>query len=164
MERDSGLLLVRNRRRNGLHDWSTPGGVVDATDASLLAALTREVEEETGLRVAEWEGPIYEVRAVAVDLGWSMHCEVHRARAFGGTLRVADPDGIVVDAAFFPHADVGRRLGQGFRWVREPLQDWLDGRWGPDAARGYSYAVRGTSLDSLEVVRAPSHQPGVARA
>src|SRR3954454_890759 len=63
IERDGELLLVRNVRRNGVEDWSTPGGVVDAEDLSLLAALTREVEEETGLVVSEWVGPVYEVVA-----------------------------------------------------------------------------------------------------
>ena len=51
IERDGGLLLVKNRRRNGAHDWSTPGGVVDPTDASILRRARREVEEETGLVV-----------------------------------------------------------------------------------------------------------------
>ena len=41
IERDGGLLLVKNRRRNGAHDWSTPGGVVDPTDASILHGLAR---------------------------------------------------------------------------------------------------------------------------
>ncbi len=68
VESPEGLLLVRNVRRNGRTDWSTPGGVIDPTDATLRAGLAREVEEETGLRVTEWEGPLYEVRA-------------HRARA-----------------------------------------------------------------------------------
>ena len=79
LEHDDELLLVCNQRRNGSLDWSTPGGVIDATDATVLAGLTREVEEETGLVVREWEGPLYEVTAVAVDLGWVMRCEVHRA-------------------------------------------------------------------------------------
>ena len=100
IERDGGLLLVKNRRRNGAHDWSTPGGVIDPTDASILEGLAREVEEETGLVVHAWEGPLYSVTAVAIEMGWSMHCEVHRAVEFSGELRVDDPDGIVVDAAF----------------------------------------------------------------
>src|SRR5262249_61870665 len=78
VESPDGLLLVRNLRRSGTTDWSTPGGVIDASDASLRAGLTREVEEETGLRVTEWEGPIYEVRATAHEMGWVMRCEVHR--------------------------------------------------------------------------------------
>src|SRR4029453_4427993 len=99
VESDGRLLFVRNQRRGGHEDWSTPGGVIDADDASLLAGLTREVEEETGLRVREWSGPLYEVRALAPDMGWRMRCEVHLAVAFDGDLRVEDPDGIVVEAA-----------------------------------------------------------------
>ena len=79
-----------------------------------------------------WEGPLYEVHAVAVDLGWRMHCEVHRAVEFDGELVVDDPDGIVVDAAFLPVDTCTDRLAACFHWVREPLVDWLRQRWGPD--------------------------------
>ena len=34
---------------------------------SVLDGLTREVLEETGLVVTEWEGPIYEIEVVAPD-------------------------------------------------------------------------------------------------
>ncbi|MGZ4757192.1 MAG: NUDIX hydrolase [Acidimicrobiia bacterium] len=155
LEHGDGLLLVCNQRRNGSLDWSTPGGVIDATDATVLEGLTREVEEETGLVVREWEGPLYEVTTVAVDLGWVMRCEVHRALAFDGELRVDDPDGIVVDAAFVPAMDVRDRLEECFHWVREPLAEWLHERWEPEQRRGFRYDVRGTALDSLEVIRTP---------
>src|SRR5262245_54060280 len=46
LETPDGVLLVRNVRRGGFEDWSTPGGVIDAEDADVLAGLTREVEEE----------------------------------------------------------------------------------------------------------------------
>lgn len=152
LERPEGILLVRNRRRSGASDWSTPGGVIDADDPSLLAGLAREVAEETGLRVGGWEGPLYEVRADAVDLGWSMRCEVHRAVHFDGELNVADPDGIVVEAAFVAPPECAGFLAGNLRWVREPLLDWLAHRWDPAEARGYRYAVRGTALDNFEVV------------
>jgi ADP-ribose pyrophosphatase YjhB (NUDIX family) len=45
-----GVLLVQNRRRNGRHDWSPPGGVIDHGE-TLLEGLTREVVEETGVQV-----------------------------------------------------------------------------------------------------------------
>src|SRR3954470_20516026 len=88
VESGDGLLLVCNRRRNGSLDWSTPGGVIDPTDESILHGLAREVAEETGLVVTEWEGPLYEVRATAPAMGWSLRCEVHRAVAFAGDLVV----------------------------------------------------------------------------
>lgn len=152
MERDGHLLLVCNRRRNGARDWSTPGGVVDPTDASVLAGLTREVEEETGLIVRAWDGPLYEVTAVALDMGWQMRCEVHRALEFEGDLRIDDPDGIVVDAEFVAPGQVDEHLVDCFRWVRDPLAAWLGERWDPADARRFTYEVRGTSLASFEVV------------
>ena len=154
LEHGDGLLLVCNQRRNGSLDWSTPGGVIDATDASVLAGLSREVEEETGLIVREWEGPLYEVTAVAVDLGWIMHCEVHRAVSFEGELRVDDPDGIVVDAAFVPKAEIQSRLGDCFHWVREPLAAWLARAVGAGRRdAGSATTSAGTTLDSLEVIQ-----------
>jgi 8-oxo-dGTP pyrophosphatase MutT (NUDIX family) len=153
MEQDGGLLLVKNRRRNGAHDWSTPGGVVDPTDASILEGLAREVEEETGLVVHSWEGPLYSVTAVAIEMGWSMHCEVHRAVEFSGELRVDDPDGIVVDAAFTRPAEWGGLLDACAAWVREPLLAWLDQRWGPHEYRAYTYDVFGSRREEMRVVR-----------
>jgi 8-oxo-dGTP diphosphatase len=156
VEASAGVLLVRNRRHGGASDWSTPGGVIDATDPSLLAGLAREVEEETGLRVTSWEGPIYEVHAVAVDLGWSLRVEVHRALEYEGELHVEDPDGIVVEAAFLSPSECTLRLAQGAPWVHEPLSEWLRSPWGPDAARGFHYDVRGTKREALDVRRADS--------
>jgi 8-oxo-dGTP diphosphatase len=153
LESADGLLLVRNQRRNGSTDWSTPGGVIDPDDASLLGGLEREVHEETGLRVSEWEGPLYEVRATALDLGWSMRCEVHRALAYRGTLHVDDPDGIVIDACFAGREQWSTLLGTCSRWVREPLAEWLEHRWGPEQPRGYTYDVIGDRREDLRVVR-----------
>jgi len=156
VEAPTGVLLVRNVRRGGATDWSTPGGVIDDEDPSLLAGLTREVLEETGLRVTKWEGPIYEVRAVAVDLEWTLRVEVHRALEYDGELRVDDPDGIVVEAAFLPGDECEARLTDGAPWVHEPLCTWLRERWGPDEARGFAYDVIGTSLAGLQVRRSGS--------
>jgi 8-oxo-dGTP diphosphatase len=78
---DEGVLLVQNRRRNGSQDWTPPGGVIDEGE-TLLDGLTREVQEETGLRVTEWAGPVYEVHCEAPDLGWSLRVEAHVALAY----------------------------------------------------------------------------------
>jgi 8-oxo-dGTP diphosphatase len=99
IEGPDGLLLVQNRRRNGSLDWSTPGGVVEVeAGESVLEGLTREVQEETGIMVSAWEGPVYEVVAEAPDMGWRMRVEVHRAVDFSGDLVVDDLDQIVIDA------------------------------------------------------------------
>jgi ADP-ribose pyrophosphatase YjhB (NUDIX family) len=153
IEAPVGLLLVRNKRRGGFSDWSTPGGVIDHADRSTLDGLTREVSEETGISVTEWEGPLYAVEAVAPDLGWALRAEVYRAVVFGGELCVNDPDGIVVDAAFWPLRHVPALLASGARWVREPLADWLAERWGPGNPRSYRYEVWGTSWETLRVER-----------
>ena len=150
MEGPDGLLLVQNRRRDGSLDWSPPGGVIEVHDGeSVVDGLTREVEEETGIVVTEWSGPVYEVAAVAEGLGWSLRVEVHRAVAFTGDLLIDDPDGIVVDARFVPVADCEAHLQGCHRWVREPLGAWLEERW--EEARSYRYRLDGEKLGSITV-------------
>src|SRR3954452_23252951 len=64
VEGPDGLLLVQNRRRDGSLDWSPPGGVIEISDGeSVTDGLSREVLEETGLRVDDWDGPVYSVEA-----------------------------------------------------------------------------------------------------
>ncbi len=138
---EAGVLLVQNRRRDGRLDWSPPGGVIDPGE-TLLGGLTREVAEETGLTVAEWVGPAYEIRAEAPDMGWRLTVEAHVAVRVEGDLGAEDPDGIVVDARFLAVEDCSGVLGDGPRWVSEPLLDWL--RDPVERARTYAYRVDGT--------------------
>ncbi len=148
---DEGLLLVQNRRRNGSSDWTTPGGVIDEGE-SLLDGLTREVEEETGLRVTRWRGPVYEVAAEAPDMGWRLRVEVHEAVEYEGQLRVDDPDGIVIDARFVPLADCHDSLHGCPPWVRVPLAAWLKERWDGDT-RPFGFHVAGTDPATVVVTR-----------
>jgi 8-oxo-dGTP diphosphatase len=150
IESDDGLLLVRNRRRDGSHDWSTPGGVIEEGE-DLLAGLAREVEEETGLVVTAWAGPVYEVRILAPEMGWRLRVEAHRAVAFSGELTLDDPDGIVVDARFVTAAEHEEHLRACSPWVREPLLEWLSERW--ELQRGFAYHVVGQDRASMKVTR-----------
>jgi 8-oxo-dGTP diphosphatase len=150
IEGPDGLLLVQNRRRGGRVDWSPPGGVIDEGE-QVLEGLTREVQEETGLRVTAWQGPVYEVRADAPGLGWSLRVEVHRALEFEGDLVVDDPDGIVVDAGWFDADGCLGCLGGGHPWVREPLAEWLLERW--TEGRSFAFDVEGDDLATLSVSR-----------
>ncbi len=147
---EGGLLLVRNRRRNGDHDWSPPGGVIDEGE-TLLAGLTREVEEETGVVVSAWQGPVYEVEVQAPGLGWHLRVEAHVAVDYSGEVRVDDPDGIVVDAAFVDPGACGDHLATCRPWVSEPLGAWLAERW--DAPRRFRYLVDGDDPARAVVTR-----------
>jgi 8-oxo-dGTP pyrophosphatase MutT (NUDIX family) len=152
IEGPEGLLLVQNRRRNGTVDWTTPGGVVEVDDGeSVIDGLTREVKEETGITVTGWLGPVYEVEAVAADMGWHLRVEVHRATGFTGELVVDDLDGIVVDARWVDADACVRHLDGCPLWVREPLVAWLDERFAE--RRAYRYRVEGTHRDAVTVVR-----------
>jgi 8-oxo-dGTP diphosphatase len=152
IEGPDGVLMVRNRRRDGSLDWSTPGGVIDGRE-TVHAGLTREVREETGLHVTGWEGPLYEVEAVARDLDWHLRVEVHRAVSYVGALHVDDPDGIVVDACFVPVDRCPALLDGAHRWVVEPLAAWLVERWGIEDRRGFHYDITGADRRSIVVVR-----------
>jgi 8-oxo-dGTP diphosphatase len=152
VEGPDGLLLVCNRRAGGRMEWTPPGGVVEvAGGESVVDGLTREVQEETGILVTEWAGPVYEVSAEATAMGWRLRVEVHAAVAFEGELAVDDPDGIVVDAAFVPLGDCADRLAGCDPWVGEPLSAWLTERWVPP--RAFAYRVDGERGADLTVVR-----------
>ena len=151
LEVDGELLLVANRRRDGRIDWTPPGGVIDEGE-DVLAGLTREVEEETGLNVTGWEGPVYRVEAEHAEAGWTMRVEVHRATGWTGELRVGDdPDGIVVDARFVPVSECDVVLAETWQLITEPVGAWLAERFVDE--RLYRYKVGGADRASLTVTR-----------
>ncbi len=150
IELDGRLLLVQNQRRDGSLDWTTPGGVVDPGE-QILEGLTREVEEETGLRVNAWEGPLWTVQAEAPDMGWTLEVEVHRAVGFDGDIAVDDPDGIVVDAVWLDLDGCRECLDTSWVPAREPMLAWLGERW--TDVRSFRYRVDGDTRTGSSVVR-----------
>ena len=150
IESDGALLLVENRRRNGATDWSTPGGVVE-DDEETLAGLAREVIEETGITVRSWRGPVYKVETVAAGLGWHLNVEVYEALDWHGELFVDDPDGIVTDARFVPHAQCAPTLHDNAVWVREPICQWLAERW--IEPQMFRYEIEGVDRATMVVHR-----------
>ena len=143
IESEDGLLLVQNRRKNGSHDWTPPGGVVEIADGEqTLVGLTREVREETGLIVDSWSPLLYEVEAHAPDLGWIMRVQVHQALSYSGEITLGDdPDGIVVAAEYVSIERCSELVASGHQWVREPLLEWLALRW--ETPRHYRYRLEG---------------------
>ena len=152
VEGPEGILLVQNKRRNGLLDWSPPGGVIEVgAGETVTDGLTREVAEETGITVTAWDGPLYRVEAVAAGLGWLLRAEVYRAVRYSGHLDPGDPDGIVVDARFVELAGCTDWLEAAHQWVREPLLEWLDERWAE--ARSFRYRIEGEAPGRITVIR-----------
>ena len=151
MEVDGKLLLVENLRRNGKKDWSTPGGVVEHGEDP-VDGLTREVFEETGLRVTEWSGPTYTVETVAADMGWHLTVHVFTAITWTGEVTTGDdPDGIVVDARFAHSHECADLLNTAGRWVAEPVLEWLADRW--EGTRAFQFHLHGADRGSLRVER-----------
>lgn len=152
VEGPEGLLLVQNRRRDGTSDWSPPGGVVELGEGeSVVEGLTREVAEETGLRVDAWEGPLYRVEAVAPEMGWHLRVEVFRALAYEGTITIDDPDGIVIDAGFLALDACRVHLATTWPPTHEPLLSWLDERWSDQ--RHYRYSIEGATRSAMIITR-----------
>ena len=149
--RSDGVLLVENLRRNGDLDWTTPGGVIDPGE-EVVAGLTREVREETGLEVLRWGEMLYGITAEAPDLGWRLRVEVHRAVEVTGELRVGDdPDGIVVGAEWADRSRCVECLGASHPWVREPLMEWMVERF--VAPREFRYRILGDRISELSCTR-----------
>lgn len=153
------------RRRppsDGRRDWSPPGGVIDRGE-SLVAGLSREVEEETGLHVARWAGPVYRIEVAAPDMGWHLRVEAHLALEVTGDIVVDDPDDIVVAARFVRPDERDGILSGAPRWVREPLVEWLVGETA--AGTTHTYEVEGTVAAGLSVARTRTIGPdGSARS
>ena len=155
------VLLGQNRRRDGRLDWSPPGGVIDAGEG-LLTGLTREVAEETGLRIGAWSGPAYRIEAEAPDMGWHLTVEAHVAEVVEGELVVDDPDGIVVDARFVDPDECVALVGGSPQWVREPLCEWLCGT--ADRGASWSYRVTGALGGERRIAVERLSGPGRGRA
>lgn len=147
---DDHVLIVQNKRRNGETDWSTPGGVIDPGEAP-MEALTREVQEETGLAVHQWGEPIYLVQVIAPTLGFKLDVVAFEAVSFSGEIRIADPDGIVIEAEFVEPSAAIERMHDAPRWVAEPFGAYLS--QGVDDGRRFGYRVEGTSRRERTVIR-----------
>ncbi len=119
------VLLVGNDWQGfGNVRYTLPGGVVEKGE-STLDALSREVAEETGLKVT------------AIDhLAYAVHVEDVRRNdravsfaflaEYDGLLNPRDPDGFIVEARFFPAEEVKQIIP--IAPLREPLVKYLNDR------------------------------------
>ncbi len=151
------ILLVENQRRNGIRDWSTPGGVIEAGE-DVLDGLSREVVEESGFSVSAWEGPLYRVHVLAPELGFRLSVTAFAAQSFTGAIHIDDPDGIVTAAQWVPVAEVADYADVHSPWVFEPLLAHL--AHGFSDGRTFNYAIEGRDRGSRRIIRQPVDDGG----
>lgn len=121
LERDGRVLLARRAHdpRAGL--WDLPGGFADEGEEP-LAALRRELHEETGLALGDdavllgiWIEPDYDGRAV--------FCVTYRARAGAGEPRPADD---VSELRWFARDELPPDREFAFAHTPHALRVWRD--------------------------------------
>ena len=151
---DEGVLLVQNRRRNGSHDWTPPGGVIEEGETAPRGAHPggRGGDRPAGRA----SGRARSTRCAARRPTWAGTCgsRSHLALSYEGELRIDDPDGIVVDARFVDVDACGEMVAGGHPWVCEPLGEWLAERWHHGDTRPYGFHVAGALPDEVVVTRA----------
>ncbi|MBX3002186.1 MAG: DUF4269 domain-containing protein [Caldilineaceae bacterium] len=127
LRRDQEILLIRQQgRADAAPYWSIPGGVVDADEAA-TTALVREVWEESGL-IADSVGPLAYATWIEQTPTQRTTALIYEIRAWTGEITLADPDGLVVDAAFFPlDWAIAHVRNLPYRPMREPLLAYLKG-------------------------------------
>ncbi len=146
LEEDDRVLLVENLRPwRGASEWTVPAGILDP-DETLIDTAAREVEEETGLRVTDWDGLAYVVHRIFVPIKLQLAVYVFAARSFEGELTIADPDGVVVDATWATREEIPKLMGSNV--LSDPLLAWLEG---PRVTRFYEY--RETTPDEGDLLR-----------
>jgi len=145
---DNRLLLAANRRRQGTLEWTPPGGVIDDGE-DVVAGIAREVLEETGLRIVDWDAHHYSVTVDAPDMGWRMTVESWFASTAHGEIALNDPDGIVERAEFVDLHRIEALLADSPPWVRVPLLAWLDNGMVPVAP--FAFRVYGADRATARI-------------
>jgi ADP-ribose pyrophosphatase YjhB (NUDIX family) len=135
---DEVLLVCEQGPHETRSAWALPGGVVEPGEL-LDEALVREVREETGLAVAEigpllyltdHDNPGYGLGFDGAPDGPGFHAiaAIFAVSRWDGELGSADPDGLILDVAFFPLALALARLKDlPYRVMREPILAYLRG-------------------------------------
>jgi 8-oxo-dGTP diphosphatase len=156
VRRGSDVLMVREAMGTGQGAaWVLPGGQVEPGEL-VHQALVRELAEETGLRVSGPGRLAFVCQYVVThDPGWAGAWTVFtfEVDAPGHALAPADPDGLVLEAAWVPLDEARRRLSRlSFRPRREALLHHLrdgtprGGLWlWPDGTDGAPVVVPGPS-------------------
>ena len=116
------VLLVGNDWQGfGNVRYTLPGGVVERGEGT-LAALSREIKEETGLIITRVQHLAYAVHVEDVRRNDRAVSFVFLAE-YDGLLNPRDPDGFIVEARFVPADEVEKIIP--IAPLREPLVHYL---------------------------------------
>ena len=130
-QRDDLLLVRQQGKGDPAPSYALPGGVVE-TGELLTAALCREVKEETGLEVTDVGPLVYALHGINLAEGTQTLAYVFEVHEWRGTLQSADPDGVILSAAFHLRAEAIELLDRHLPWrtMREPVLAYLRGEVG----------------------------------
>ncbi|WP_148573448.1 NUDIX hydrolase [Nocardioides caldifontis] len=103
IEDDQGRFLCIKRRDNG--HWEPPGGLVEPGE-TLLEALVREVQEETGYKISPGR-----VTGVYQNLERDIVAVLVAGRVVGGTARLSEESAQV---AWLPASDVDELMDEAY--------------------------------------------------
>lgn len=126
VRKDNEILLVRHNSEFGSKDfWTIPGGTANENE-SAIESIARELMEEAGLKVKNWNSIAYTAQHLNYKRNWQSIVIVFESESFEGNIAITDPDGDILEAAFFPIAKAIELLKEiPFPVMREPLINYL---------------------------------------
>jgi ADP-ribose pyrophosphatase YjhB (NUDIX family) len=124
---DGRVLLARRKSDPDAGLWDTPGGFLEEAEEP-LAALARELREETGLEVepGSFLGAYLDTYGEGPEAGTVLNL-VWEATIVSGEMHAADD---VSELRWFPVDDLPADEEYAFRWVAPFMRRWAETRAG----------------------------------
>jgi len=144
---DEILLVEQQGKDDPASSWALPGGFVEEGEL-LLDALAREVCEETGISARAPSRLAYLAQHMRLDSSGIVTVFVFEVTDWEGTIRVDDPDGLILRACFLSIADAIRKFEEtlSYRVMREPIAAYLRGDAQPGTMWFYRLQQNGDAV------------------